>query len=334
MVSRVHNEVDIPVTCKIRVFPDILRTIQYAQMLEAAGCQLLTVHGRTKEQKGSKTGLASWEHIKAVKLSVKIPVFANGNIQNVADVQRCFEETGVDGVMIAEGSLHNPALFHGLSPTVWEMSLEYLEFVNLVLEENKEIRQKIATASSTEEFTTAILELKNKYESQTTVNDTTILTEKYGLPFPPWICQPYVRPPPVTGTPKQNTDKKIESKTAEGSAAEKRSISENVLSRKKLKKLQKNPEKQFGIKKFIFEKCQNCLNPKGSKCSYQLCKSCCRKKSLNELLDCVGHKFLYYTKNRNKTEHACESDLSEADKSILNPTVKENIDYPTQNAVL
>ncbi|GFT06399.1 hypothetical protein TNCV_3355481 [Trichonephila clavipes] len=234
------------------------------------------------------------------------------------------------------------------------MSLEYLEFVKLytcplsyvrghifklchhclVLEENKEIRQKIATASSTEEFTTAILELKNKYESQTTVNDTTILTEKYGLPFPPWICQPYVRPPPVTGTPKQNTDKKIESKTAEGSAAEKRSISENVLSRKKLKKLQKNPEKQFGIKKFIFEKCQNCLNPKGSKCSYELCKSCCRKKSLNELLDCVGHKFLYYTKNRNKTEHACESDLSEADKSILNPIVKENIDYPTQNAVL
>ncbi|GFS65831.1 hypothetical protein NPIL_99151 [Nephila pilipes] len=349
MVSRVHNEVDIPVTCKIRVFPDILRTIQYAQMLETAGCQLLTVHGRTKEQKGPKTGLASWEHIKAVKCNVKIPVFANGNIHNIADVQRCFEETGVDGVMIAEGSLHNPALFCGLSPTVWEMSLEYLELVKLYscplsyirghifklchhclnIEENKEIRQKFATANNIEEFTSAILELKSKYEPQVTTEDSTSSFEKYGLPHPPWICQPYVRPPPVMETSRQNIDK-----TEESSTSEKRSISENGLSKKKLKKLQKNPEKQFGVKKFVFEKCQNCLNPKGSKCSYQLCKSCCRKKSFNELLDCVGHKFLYFTKKKNGTGHVCESDISEADKSILNPLVKENIDYSTQSIVL
>lgn len=316
MVNLCHRKLHVPVTCKIRVFESIEKTVNYTQMLEKAGCQLLTVHGRTREQKGPLTGLASWKHIKAVKENVNIPVFANGNIQYLEDADRCVKETGVNGIMSAEGNLHNPALFNGVSPPVWEMAEEYLEMVDKypcstsyirghlfklfqhAVQIHEDIREEVAKAKTVQCFKSATQELKEKclHDIEHSKEDPSI-AHKLGLPHPYWICQPYVRPDPSPVNKDSNA-------TSEKGGKLKRplielSVEDSNLSKKKLKKKLRNPGKLFDAAlKIKYERCSLCANPKGQKCCYALCKNCCRKKTYVEILDCSGHHFSFKSRSR------------------------------------
>lgn len=127
IVSTLSSNLIVPVYCKIRVFESIEKTVEYAKMIESAGCKLLAVHGRTRQQKGINSGLASWEHIKKVKENLKIPVISNGNILYNSDLQECLDYTGCDGVMVAETHLYNPLIFTKVHKSSLEVYKEYLE---------------------------------------------------------------------------------------------------------------------------------------------------------------------------------------------------------------
>lgn len=103
----------MPVTAKIRILETREESLEYARMVVGAGASVLTVHGRTREQKGHNTGMADWGVIRYIRenLPREVVMFANGNVLWQEDVERCIKETGVDGVMSAEGNLHNPAVF-------------------------------------------------------------------------------------------------------------------------------------------------------------------------------------------------------------------------------
>ncbi len=115
IVDTVAAAVAIPVTVKTRLgwcggsgSDTTANAVRWCRQLEAAGAQLLTLHGRTREQ-GFK-GNADWAAIAAVKRALTVPVIANGDITSPADALRCLAETGTDGVMVGRGTMGAPWL--------------------------------------------------------------------------------------------------------------------------------------------------------------------------------------------------------------------------------
>lgn len=109
LVASVAAAVALPVTVKTRLgWCDGRDAVSWCQRLENAGAQLLTLHGRSREQ-GFK-GQADWAAIAAVKAALTIPVIANGDVNSPAAARRCLEQTGADGVMVGRGSMGSPWL--------------------------------------------------------------------------------------------------------------------------------------------------------------------------------------------------------------------------------
>jgi len=118
MIRKVDEELNVPITAKMRILETREKTLEYAKTILQAGASILTVHGRRREQKGHNTGLADWAAIRYLRdhLPPETVLFANGNILQHDDIAACLAATGADAVMSAEGNLHDPTLFAAPPP--------------------------------------------------------------------------------------------------------------------------------------------------------------------------------------------------------------------------
>ncbi len=117
IIYKIKKVSEKPVTAKIRAGWDenSLNGVEVAKIVEEAGADAITVHGRYRNQFYS--GKADRTIIKEVKENLSIPVIGNGDVFTVEDWKLMEEQTGCDGVMLARGVLGNPWLIKSLINT-------------------------------------------------------------------------------------------------------------------------------------------------------------------------------------------------------------------------
>jgi tRNA-dihydrouridine synthase B len=108
LIEAVVGAVKVPVTLKTRLGwdSDCLNAADVARRAQDAGIQLVTIHGRTRQQ--FYKGHADWRAIRAIKDAVSIPVIANGDIVDGVSARTALDQSGADGVMVGRGAQGQP----------------------------------------------------------------------------------------------------------------------------------------------------------------------------------------------------------------------------------
>jgi nifR3 family TIM-barrel protein len=199
MTGAIVKAVKLPVTVKTRLGwdEDSKNIVGVAEMLQDAGIQALTIHGRTRAQ--FYKGVADWTLIGEVKNNqrMKIPVIGNGDIDSPEKAKDYFGRYGVDGIMIGRAAVGRPWIFRDVKhyletgellpePTVnekadialfhFDKSLEYKSGTRAIFEMRrhfsnyfkglphfKETRLKLLTCTDVDEIKDIIASIKNEW---------------------------------------------------------------------------------------------------------------------------------------------------------------------------
>jgi tRNA-dihydrouridine synthase B len=111
ILHAVVRAIGVPVTLKTRTgwSAGTKNGLTIARIAEDSGVQALAVHGRTRADRFE--GSAEYETVASMKAAIKIPVFANGDIDSPRRAREILRATGCDGIMIGRAAQGRPWIF-------------------------------------------------------------------------------------------------------------------------------------------------------------------------------------------------------------------------------
>ncbi len=115
LIEATVSATDRPVTLKMRLGWDesSLNAPELAARAEAAGVQMITVHGRTRCQ--FYNGSADWAAVAAVRAAIRVPLVVNGDVGDLASAERALGLSGADAVMVGRAAYGRPHLAGALA---------------------------------------------------------------------------------------------------------------------------------------------------------------------------------------------------------------------------
>jgi tRNA-dihydrouridine synthase B len=115
ILSAVVAASSVPVTLKTRTgwSRDTRNGVRIAQLAESCGIAALAIHGRTRED--FYDGAAEYDTIREIRSRVKIPLFANGDIDSPRKARAVLDFTGATGVMLGRAAHGSPWIFRDVN---------------------------------------------------------------------------------------------------------------------------------------------------------------------------------------------------------------------------
>jgi len=119
ILKSMREALEIPFLVKIRIGwdEDHINVHEVARMVQDAGAEQLTIHGRHRMQ--GYRGQANWQLIDSVARELDIPVIGNGDVRTPEDAVKRLNTSACSGVGIGRGALHNPWVF-GQVADLWQ----------------------------------------------------------------------------------------------------------------------------------------------------------------------------------------------------------------------